>query len=99
MNGLEVPDVVDNNDFKSDLKSVLEVITKKMWSDRKKEKDIYCEIKNILKTVDAQGLIVYCSPTSCKAQDCMKPMYKSMIKTMWDERNEYERNQKKQKRV
>ena len=100
INGLEVPDVVDTND----LKSVLEVITKKMWSAVEGEANVTpYHIVQILNTVDVEGLIMYCDPDSLNSKDCMRPIYKSMIKTMWGEMckdgSEYERKEKKHKSV
>ena len=100
INGLEVPDVVDTND----LKSVLEVITKKMWSVVEGEANMTpYSIVQILKTVDVEGLIIYCDPALHTCQECMLPIYKSMIKKMWEEickgGSEYERKQKKHKSV
>ena len=95
--GLEVPDVVDTND----LKSVLEGITKKMWSAVEGEENVtHYNIVEILKKVDVQGLIIYGNANS---QDYMKRIYKSMITGKWEEickdGSENKRKQKKHKSV
>ena len=103
INDFEVPDY----DTK-DLTSVLEITTKKMWSVVKEdyklgEMQARQSLVEILKTVDVEGLIIYCDPALHTCQECMLPIYKSMIKTMWGEickdGSEYERKQKKHKSV